>query len=198
MVFLRSAADMELGETQDHHLPTLSERFLVFSPHILNLHVNGRSLGWPSPISGLSLRRSQFSANLTSQWDISSGPLWGEAQIHPGLTSHHVCPTGADLARTQASLEAMNHRFIFLGHMWVKLFDVNHTLPASVCNRRVLGCHWPLAAPSPYTVLRLEMSTFFLCLAFPDPCYWVCRTVYFGRGPTLQSWLPMPTQDRNS
>lgn len=145
------------GNTLSESSPSHSLRMFLcaFPPHILNLDVNSRPLGWPRPISRLSFWCTQFShnssANLPSQWDISSGPLWGGTQLRSGLTSYHVCPTGTDLARTPAALGAMNHHFIFLGHMWVKLSDVNHTLPASVCSRRASGCHSALATPSPYT-----------------------------------------------
>lgn len=110
--------------------------------------------------------------------------------------AHHVSPTGSDLGRTWAALRVMNHHFIFLSHMWVKLFDINHTLAAPVWNRRavclpsVAGCCASLSRVS-----RLEMTPC-LWLTFPDRFSWMWTSVYFGPIPTIQSLLPVPTRDK--
>lgn len=180
-------------------MPSHSPRIFlcVFPPpHILNLNVNVISLRCPFLLPAFPLMHtllSQLSATSHLRETFLLDP-WEESS---DLFQAHISPTGSDLARTWAALGVMNHRFIFLGHMWVKLFDVNHTLTVSICNRRVIGCHSsPLAAPSPCTVLLLEKSTF-LWLTFPDPFYWMRTTVYFGWSPSIQ-WLPMPIQHKNS
>lgn len=138
--------------------PSQNISLLIFPLHIFTPYVNASSLAGPflSPV---------FPSDVHTSLPALCKPhisvrhfFWApvrRAQICSGLTSHHVSPTGSDLAKTRAALGVMNQRFIFLGHMWVKLFDVNHTLTASACNRRVTGCHSLLAALSPHTVLLL-------------------------------------------
>lgn len=168
MVFLRSPPGTELRESlsRDHCLPTLPEYFFVcFLPSHsqpkgkCQLSELARSCSRSSPLVH-TLSHSSLQPHISVRrfcWTPER-----RAQICSSLTSHHVSPTGSDLARTQAALGVMNHRFIFLGHMWVKLFDVNHALTAPACSRRVIACHSPLAALSPCTVVLLEMSTFFV------------------------------------
>lgn len=85
--------------------------------------------------------------NSASHGGIPSGPLVRRVQVCSLPISHHVSPAGSDLARTQAALGVMNHHVIFLSHMWVKLFDINHTRVVPVWNRRAI-CPPPVSGCS--------------------------------------------------
>lgn len=68
----------------------------------------------------------------TLQREIPSGPLVRRVQICCLPISPHISPTGSNLGRTRAALGVMNHHSIFLGHMRVKLLDINHARAAPV------------------------------------------------------------------
>lgn len=144
----------------------------IHSPAIIALLLSRKFLyvlfPWPHPLLKLNARspaqpatppctqappqmhtfRSQLSSTLRlGEREIPSGPLVWRVQICSLPRSHHVCPTGSDLARTRAALGVMNHHFIFLSHMWVKLFDINHSPAAPVWNRRAI-CPPPVAGCS--------------------------------------------------
>lgn len=97
--------------------------------------------------TGTHSTHSSLPLCISVERDILSGALVRRVQICSLPISHHVSPTGSDLARTQAALGVMNHHFIFLSHMWVKLFDINHTPAAPVWNKTAI-CLLPVAGCS--------------------------------------------------
>lgn len=133
----------------------LSRKFLyvVFLPAHPLWQLNARSPAqpvtppWaqPRPQDAHTLLTALF--NSASQREIPPGPLVRRLQMCSLPISHHAFPTGSDLARTRVVLGIMNHHFIFLSHMWVKLFDRNHTPAAPVWNRRAI-CPPPVAGCS--------------------------------------------------
>lgn len=140
----------------DGSLTALQKIFVcITSPHILPLlKLNARSPAQPvtPPVLRLLHRCTHFSCSslplcISAEREIPSRPLVRGVQICSLPISHHVSLTGSDLARTRAALGVMNHRFIFLSHMWVKLFDINHTPAAPVWNRRAI-CLPPVAGGS--------------------------------------------------
>lgn len=103
-----------------------------------------------APVFGL-LHRCILFTNSTLQLRISArNSFWAPYEKSSDLFPAHVpshLPHRIWPCKDSAALGAMNHHFILLSHMWVKLFDINHTLAAPVWNRRAI-CPPPVAGCS--------------------------------------------------
>ena len=149
----------------NHSLTALQKIFVcITSPHTSSLKTKCQISSpacYSTPCDQASPHRHTLHSQLSSTLHLSGerhsfwAPCEESSDLLPAHISHHVSPTGSDLARTQAALGVMNHHFIFLSHMWVKLFDINHTPAAPVWNKTaiclpVAGCSLCLYPERPF------------------------------------------------